>query len=63
MRREVEQVATLAEKYVDIKLLEAFLNYAQPRAKVPSDERLLVELDGCLIRTGEKVVVKGTEVT
>lgn len=63
MRREVEQVAQLAERYVDIRLLEAFLNYSQPPASLPEDERVLVELDGCHIRTAQKVVVTGSEVT
>jgi hypothetical protein len=54
IRREVEQVAQLAEQYVDIRLLEAFLNYSQPHTVLPDDERVLVELDGCHIRTAQK---------
>lgn len=61
--QEVKQAAEIAEKYVDIRLLEAFLNYSQPHSSKLDDERILVELDGCHIRTAQKAATTGTELT
>lgn len=61
--QEVKIAAEVAEKYVDIRLLEAFLNYSVPHTTPPDDSTVLVELDGCHIRTAQKVAATGTELT
>ena len=63
MRREVEKTAMAASQYVEIRLLEARLDYSQPQKTRPGQEKVLVELDGCHIRTGKKVTIAGAEVT
>lgn len=63
VRREVEEIGSAAEKYVDMKLLEAFLSYEQPDAKPATDDRVIVELDGCQIRTAKKVESASANVT
>lgn len=63
VRRDVEKIALLALTYVEIRLFKARLDYSQPLAKRPGVQQLLVELDGCHIRTGKKVPIEGAEVT
>ncbi len=61
--REVEKTALKAAQYVETRLLEARLNYEKPLETRPGHEQLVVELDGCHIRTGKKVTIAGAEVT
>lgn len=63
VRREVEKTAQKAEQYVEMRLLSARLDYSQPLETRPGNEQLVVELDGCHIRTGRKVTIEGAEVT
>ena len=63
VRREVEKTAQLAQEYVEIRLLEARVDYEKPLATRPGNEQVLIELDGCHIRTGKKVLLEGAEVT
>ena len=57
--RVVEQRAHQAERYVAQRLQEASLAYNTPIATRPGVEEMLVELDGCEIRTGT-LVAAGT---
>ncbi len=61
LRREVVKVAGLSEKFVEEKLAksieEAKINLSK------KTERLLVELDGCHLRTGVKVPISKAGVT
>lgn len=61
--REVEKTAQLAQKYVETRLFKARLDYGKPLATRPGVEQLLIELDGCHIRTGKKVLIEGAELT
>ena len=63
VRREVEKTAMAASQYVEIRLLEARLDYSQSLETRPGNEQVVVELDGCHIRTGKKVPIEGAEVT
>jgi hypothetical protein len=63
VRREVEHTTRLAEQYIEMRLLSARLDYSQPLETRPGNEQLVVELDGCHIRTGKKVTIVGAEVT
>ena len=61
LRREVVKVARLSEKFVEEKLAKSL-----EEAKInPSNktERLLLELDGCHLRTGVKVPISKAGVT
>ena len=51
--RIVEDVAKEAEVFVKQKLANARQEFDQPSAQRPGAEQILVELDGCEIRTGE----------
>ena len=59
VRREVEHTAQKAEQYVEMRLLSARKNYSQPLKTRPVNEQLVVELDGCHIRTGKKITTEG----
>lgn len=50
--RVVESVALEAEKFVEQKLGTARKEYERPLAERPGAERILVEMDGCELRTG-----------
>ena len=63
VRREVERTAKVAEQYVEIRLLSARKNYSQPLETRPGNEQLVVELDGCHIRTGKKITIEGAFLT
>ncbi len=63
LRREVEHTAKMAEQYVEMRLLSARKNYSQPLETQPGNKRLVVELDGCHIRTGKKITIEGAEIT
>lgn len=52
LRNRTLQAAQDAETYVDERLLEATKRYAQDLASPPAVDTLLLELDGCEIRTG-----------
>ena len=53
VRREVEKIARLSENFVEQRLAKSIkLAHINPRKKT---ERLLLELDGCHLRTGVKV--------
>jgi hypothetical protein len=52
MRNQTLQAARDAETYVDERLLEATKTYAQDLASPPAVDTMLLELDGCEIRTG-----------
>jgi hypothetical protein len=54
--RVVEQRAHEAERYVAERLQEAALAYKEPIRLRPGVDELLVELDGCEIRTGTLVL-------
>lgn len=58
---EVEKTALQAQKYVDTRLLQARMEYRKPLNVRPGLEQILVELDGCHIRTGKQVSLCGTE--
>ncbi len=62
VRREVEKTALLAQKFVEVKLFIARLRALKSPTK-PNIEQLLVELDGCHIRTGTLLPVEKAEVT
>lgn len=55
MLRVVEQRAHEAERYVAERLQEAALAYKEPIMRRPGVDEMLVELDGCEIRTGTLV--------
>lgn len=63
MRREVEKTALKAERYVEERLLLSHLDYSQPLETRPGNEQVLVELDGCHIRTGTLISIEKAEVT
>ena len=63
MRREVEKIAQKAEKFMEVKLFIARLKALKSLTTRPSIEQLLVELDGCHIRTGILLPVEKAEVT
>jgi hypothetical protein len=50
--REVEKTAFKAEQYVVNRLVKAGLDSSQPLTLQPKTEKIVVELDGCHIRTG-----------
>jgi hypothetical protein len=51
-RRVTETVAVEAERYMEQRLKEERKAYDVPLEERPGSERLIVELDGCKIRTG-----------
>ena len=53
--REVEKTALKVEKYVASRLAKANLDSSQPLTKRPKNEKIVVELDGCHIRTGTSI--------
>ena len=63
VRREVEEIAQKAEKFVEVKLFIARLKALKSLTTKPNIEQLLVELDGCHIRTGILLPVEKAEVT
>lgn len=63
VRREVEKIAQKAEKFVEVKLFIARLKALKSLTIRPNIEQLLVELDGCHIRTGILLPVEKAEVT
>ena len=63
VRREVEKTALLAQKFVEVKLFIARLRALKSLTTKPNIEQLLVELDGCHIRTGILLPVEKAEVT
>ncbi len=63
VRREVEETAHKAQKYLEIRLFKARLSALKPLTNRPNIEQLLVELDGCHIRTGILLPVEKAEVT
>lgn len=63
VRRDVEHTAQKAEEYVEMRLLSARKDYSQPLETRPGNEQLVVELDGCHIRTGKKITPQGAELT
>ena len=63
MRREVEKIAQKAEKFMEVKLFIARLKALKSLTTRPSIEQLLVELDGCHIRTGILLPAEKAEVT
>jgi hypothetical protein len=63
VRREVEKTAVLAQEYVEKRLDATSDDYLQPVGTRPGIEQILVELDGCHIRTGKKVVLEKVELT
>jgi hypothetical protein len=63
VRRDVEHTAQKAESYVEMRLLSARKNYSQPLETRPGYEPLVVELDGCHIRTGKKITIEAAELT
>jgi hypothetical protein len=52
LRNQTLQAARDAERYVDERLLEATKTYARDMASPPAVDTMLLELDGCEIRTG-----------
>ncbi len=63
VRREVEKTAQKAQKFMEVKLFIARLRALKPLTTKPNIEQLLVELDGCHIRTGILLPVEKAEVT
>lgn len=61
--RVVKQVATEAEKYVTTRLATAAQAFSEPLLTRPGVDRILVELDGCMIRTGTLSPANNGEVT
>lgn len=61
VRRDVERIAPKAEQYVAIRLDKARLDSSQPITLEPETEQVVVELDGCHIRTGILVPPAGGE--
>lgn len=65
VRREVETIAFLAEKYVESRLLElatSFKNQEPPKKRCGWN-RIIVELDGSHVRTGIHIPIEKEEVT
>jgi len=52
VRRAVAKIAPLAEEYVSQRLERSRAEYNKPLDVRPGVENILVELDGCHIRTG-----------
>jgi hypothetical protein len=63
VRREVEKTALKAQKFVEVQLFIARLRSLKSLTTRPNIEQLLVELDGCHIRTGILLPVEKAEVT
>ena len=65
IRREVESIANAAEQYVENRLqrLETSFKNLTPPSKRDGWNRILVELDGCQIRTGISVPSEKEELT
>jgi hypothetical protein len=63
VRREVERTALKAQKFVEVRLFKARLSSFKSLTTRPNIEQLLVELDGCQIRTGILLPVEKAEVT
>ncbi len=63
VRREVEKTALKAQKYVEIRLFKARLSSLKLHETRPNIMQLLVELDGCQIRTGILLPVEKAEDT
>ncbi len=63
VRREVEETAQKAHNFVEVKLFIARLRSLKSLTTKPNVEQLLVELDGCHIRTGIVQAVEKAEVT
>jgi hypothetical protein len=63
VRREVEKTALKAQKFVEVQLFIARLRSLKSLTTRPNIEQLLVELDGCQIRTGILLPVEKAEVT
>lgn len=63
VRREVEKTALLAQKFVEVKLFIARLRSLKSLTTKPNISQLLVELDGCHIRTGILLPIEKAEVT
>ena len=63
LRPEVKHTAKMAEQYVEMRLLSARKNYSQPLETRPGNKKLVVELDGCHIRTGKKITIEGAFLT
>lgn len=61
--RVVKSVAAEAREYVSDRLEKAAEAFFQPIAERPGVDRILVELDGCMIRTGELRPADTGEVT
>ena len=63
IRRVVEGHARLTEKFVEKKLAASRERYAESLATRPGAETMLVELDGCEIRTGTLIPGETLETT
>lgn len=65
LRREVESIAKTGEQYVESRLqkLETSFKNLTPPSKRDGWNRILVELDGCQIRTGVSVPTQKEELT
>lgn len=63
VRREVEKTALKAQKFVEVQLFIARLRSLKSLTTKPNIEQLLVELDGCHVRTGILLPVEKAEVT
>jgi hypothetical protein len=63
LRRKVEKTAQKAQHYVEKRLLSARKDYSQPLDIRLGNEQMLVELNGCHIRTGKKFRLEGAELT
>lgn len=63
VRREVEKTALLAQKFVEIQLFKARLRSSKSLPTRPNIAQILVELDGCHIRTGILLPVEKAEAT
>lgn len=63
MSRQVAHTALKAQSYVEERLLLSRLDYSQPLETRPGNEQILVELDGCQIRTGTLIPIEKAEVT
>lgn len=62
VHREVEKTATSAQEYVEARLLQVRRDYRKPPTRL-SVEQMLVELDGCHIRTGKKIAMETAKLT
>ncbi len=59
----MENTALKAGRYVENRLLLSRLEYSQPLATRPGQEQVVVELDGCHIRTGTLMPIEKSDVT